>query len=304
MLKGIDVSSWQGVIDWNKVKASGIDYAILRVGYGDDIPSQDDKYFRRNADECTRLGIPFGVYIYSYATSVAQAKSEAEHTLRLIKGYKLDYPVYYDLEDGPTTGTLSNAAIANLAKNYCDIIEAAGYWVGIYANKYWFTNKLTDSVFNNWVKWVAQYASSCTYAGSYDMWQYASDGQVPGVNGNCDVNYCYKDYPSLINSKPSTPSPQPTPPQVQDICDREIKRYPESGTCTIVASDGIYFRDKPCTCHGSRQGTYSCGESVNYDLVVLTEKYVWISWISLSTGTRRYMPIVDKRANERWGNCV
>ncbi|WP_346920934.1 glycoside hydrolase family 25 protein [Clostridium sp. UBA7339] len=199
-LKGIDVSHHQGNIDWDKVK-SQIGYAILSVGYGDNITSQDDKQFNRNAKECTRLGIPFGVYIYSYATSTVQAKSESEHVLRLIKGYKLDYPVYYDLEDANTTGKCSNKLIADMTEVFCNAIEKAGYWAGIYANTSWFNNKLTDSRFNKWVKWVAQYNSVCTYKGNHDMWQYSSSGKVNGITGNVDMNYCYIDYPVLINRK-------------------------------------------------------------------------------------------------------
>lgn len=199
MLKGIDVSEHQGVIDWNSVKSSGIDYAILRVGFGDNIPGQDDRQFIRNANECVRLGIPFGVYIYSYATSIQQARSEAEHVLRLIKGYRLSYPVYYDLEDSGTTGQCSNSFIGDMAGTFADIIQSNGYWCGMYASTYWWNSKLTDSRFNRWVKWVAQYASNCTYGGSYDMWQYASDGRINGISGNVDVNYCYVDYPSKIN---------------------------------------------------------------------------------------------------------
>ena len=120
--KIIDVSVFQGVIDWEKVKPH-IDGAILRCGYGMDQQDQDDKQFKRNADECTRLGIPFGVYIYSYATSIEKAKSEAAHVLRLIKGYKLSYPVYLDLEE---SGTQSGAV--ERANVFGDIIEAAGYW--------------------------------------------------------------------------------------------------------------------------------------------------------------------------------
>ena len=108
--KVIDVSYHNGTIDWEKVKAAGVDGAILRCGYGDNIASQDDKQWKRNADECTRLGIPFGAYLYSYAKSTAQAKSEAEHALRLIKGYKLSYPVYYDLEEhGTESGAVERA---------------------------------------------------------------------------------------------------------------------------------------------------------------------------------------------------
>ena len=95
---GIDVSKFQGLIDWQEVKKH-IDFAIIRCGYGSNLESQDDPYFKRNADECTRLKIPFGVYLYSYATNEREALSEAEHVLRLVKDYQMAYPVYYDLED-------------------------------------------------------------------------------------------------------------------------------------------------------------------------------------------------------------
>lgn len=107
-------------------------------------------------------------------------------------------------------------------------------------------------------------------------------------------------------SAPSEPTPPPAPtptPPPAPSCDTELQRYAENGRCTITAS-AIRFRDKPCTCHGVQQGTYDNGESLNYDLVVITERYVWISWIGRSSGTRRYMPIKDKSTGERWGNCV
>lgn len=201
-LKVIDVSTHQGVIDWAKVKASGVDGAIIRCGYGSDIASQDDKQWKRNADECTRLGIPFGTYLYSYAKTTAQAKSEAEHVLRLVKGYNLSYPIYYDLEEA---GTESGAI--ERAKVFGDIIEAAGYWCGVYANKSWWTNHLVG--LERFVKWVAQYNSVCTYSGSYDMWQYTSSGSIPGVNGNCDINWCYRDYPSEIAGNSSSSESKP-----------------------------------------------------------------------------------------------
>lgn len=208
MFKGIDVSKYQGVIDWYKVKASGIQYAILRVGIGDNIITQDDTKFKYNADMCTKLGIPFGVYIYSYAKDVNHALSEAKHVLRVIKGYKLDYPVYYDLEDAGTTQKCSKIVIGDMAEVFCTEIQKAGYYPAIYANKYWFTSVLTDKRFNKWDKWVAQYSSQCTYTGKYQMWQKASNGSVPGIKGNVDMNECYVDYPSIINKiNPDTPIP-------------------------------------------------------------------------------------------------
>lgn len=205
-IKGVDVSTFQGNIDWEKVKAAGIGFAILRVGYGSDMKSQDDRTFKRNADECTRLGIPFGVYIYSYANSIDKAISEAKHTLRLIKGYNLSYPVFYDLED-VTTSRCTKDLIGRMADAYCEAIAKAGYKVGIYANKYWFENILISPVFNKYDKWIAQYNSKCTYQGKYTMWQYSSSEIVPGIKGKCDVNYCYVDYVGKDPEvKPSTPT--------------------------------------------------------------------------------------------------
>ena len=187
----VDVSVWQDVIDWEKVKPH-ISGAILRCGYGSDSEKYDDEYFKRNADECTRLGIPFGVYLYSYAKTEEKAKSEAEHVLRLIKPYKLSFPVYYDLEEpGTEEGAVSRAVI------FGDIIEKAGYWCGVYANLNWWNNYLVG--LERFTKWVAQYNTKCDYKGaSLDMWQYSSKGAIPGIKGNVDMNYCYRDFPAEI----------------------------------------------------------------------------------------------------------
>lgn len=192
-LKGIDVSKHQGEIDWEKVKASGVDFVIIRCGYGLDKPEWDDPQFQRNADECERLGIPYGVYFYSYANDVEDAVSEAEHALRLVKGRNLSYPIYFDMEDKSTLiGKTTEEQAANLAlfaKTFCDKITAAGYPVGIYANTNWFNTYLTDECFDQWPKWVAQYNTECKYEGEYAMWQYSDSGSVDGIKGNVDMNW-------------------------------------------------------------------------------------------------------------------
>lgn len=202
--KIIDVSEHQGVINWETVKGQ-IDGAILRCGFGDDISSQDDKFWKRNADECTRLGIPFGAYIYSYATSMAQAESEAQHILRCVKGYKLSYPIYLDLEEPGT-----QAGAVERAKRFGDIIEAAGYWCGIYANLNWWNNYLPG--LDRFTKWIAQYNSTCDYTGANkDIWQYSSTGSVAGIAGNVDMNECYRDFPADMSGGSASGVPKPTP---------------------------------------------------------------------------------------------
>ena len=196
MKKLIDVSTHQGIIDWEKVKPH-IDGAILRCGYGMDIENQDDAQFKRNADECTRLGIPFGVYLYSYADTVEKAKSEAAHVLRLIKGYQLSYPVYLDLEESKTI-----PGIVERANAFGDIIEEAGYWCGVYSSTSWWNTHLKGM--ERFTKWVAQWYKECTYKGeNLDMWQYSDSGSIDGIKGKVDMNYCYRDFPAEINgSKP------------------------------------------------------------------------------------------------------
>lgn len=186
--KGIDVSKHQGKINWEKVKADGIDFAIIRCGFGSDMTSQDDAQWEYNVRECERLGIPYGVYLYSYANTTAKAKSEAQHTLRLLKGHHPSYPVYYDLED-KVVAAEGSAAIVNMANIYCQAIESAGYKAGIYASLSWWNGSLNNSSLNKYEKWVAQWNSQCTYKGSYRLWQSTSDGSVSGITGRVDINF-------------------------------------------------------------------------------------------------------------------
>ena len=188
VMKGIDVSEHNGKIDWEKVKNDGIDFAIIRCGYGQDMESQDDDYWKTNVEACEALGIPYGVYLYSYADTLEKAKSEAQHVLRLLKGHDPAYPVYYDLEDNITL-ELSDSMKTQIATTFCNIITDNGYETGVYSSLYWWNDYLTDPVFNNWSRWVAQWNPTCDYQGEYDLWQCSSTGQVDGINGNVDLNF-------------------------------------------------------------------------------------------------------------------
>lgn len=194
--RGIDVSNHQGTVDWNKVKAAGIDFAILKVGpvYG-----KPDDSFERNAAECERLGIPYGVYYYSYARSVEDANKEADRTLAWLGGHHPSLPVYYDLEDSYILQDpdFSKDKLTQIAQAFCNRMEAVGFKSGIYANLNWLNNYLNSPSLSGYDHWVAQYNWRCDYAGSYSFWQYSSSGNVPGVNGRCDMNYCFNG--SLLN---------------------------------------------------------------------------------------------------------
>ena len=188
--RGIDGSNHQGTVDWNKVKAAGIDFAILKVGpvYG-----KPDDSFERNAAECERLSIPYGVYYYSYARSVEDANKEADRTLAWLGGHHPSLPVYYDLEDSYILQdpNFSKDKLAQIAQAFCNRMEAVGFKSGIYANLNWLNNYLDSPSLSGYDHWVAQYNWRCDYAGSYSFWQYSSNGNVPGVNGRCDMNYCF-----------------------------------------------------------------------------------------------------------------
>ena len=189
-LRIIDVSEHNQKINWEQAR-NHIDGAILRCGYGMDMKSQDDLWWKYNADECTRLGIPFGVYLYSYANTDEKSRSEAAHVLRLIKGYKLSYPVYLDLEEEHSPDTRPHAVRG--AGIFAGILEAAGYQVGIYANESWYKRTI-GSALDKYTKWVAKYSSKAPDVPDVDIWQYTSSGSVPGISGKVDLNYCYKDY--------------------------------------------------------------------------------------------------------------
>ena len=225
--KGLDVSHHQGKIDWEKVSKSDVDFVIIRCGYGNNIASQDDKYFAQNVAGCEKYNIPYGIYIYSYALNVSDAKSEAKHVLRLIKstGAKPTYPIYIDYEDSSQNG-LTPKQLGNFATAFFNKTIAAGYKAGVYANLNWWTNKLTDSRFNQWTKWVAQYNSACSYTKPYQIWQSTSTGKVPGVNGNADLNFlmqfdCIEDghiYSQWVTTKSATIFAKGTKVRICSVC--------------------------------------------------------------------------------------
>ncbi len=194
--KGIDVSKHNGTIDWAKVKAAGVQFAMLRAGYGR-YDNQKDEQFEANYKGATAAGIPVGAYHYSYATTAEQAKQEAEVFLGWIKGKNLTYPVAFDIED-KKQANLGVSVISDIIRAFCETVEAAGYYVVVYANKDWLTNRIDADCKSRYDIWLAQWTSKPTYTGSYGMWQYTSDGAVDGIAGGVDMNIAYKDYPSVI----------------------------------------------------------------------------------------------------------
>lgn len=199
---GIDVSAWQGVINWTNVKASGVDFAILRI-----MASGKDSYFEANYTNGHAAGVKLGVYCYSYAATVEAARAEANKVLSWLGGRKLEYPIYYDIEDAKQSA-LTKAQRTELCIAFCDVIQAAGYRAGIYSGTYWFNNYLDRATLTaKYEIWEAMWpASNGVQINSpiYDksstcgMWQYSSVGSVSGISGRVDMNVSYKDYAAYM----------------------------------------------------------------------------------------------------------
>ena len=190
--RGIDVSKYQGNINFKKVKDAGVQFVIIRIGYGQ-YESQKDEKFEANYEGFREVGIPVGVYLYSYAKSVNDAKKEANTVLKWLNGRELNLPVYYDIEDKSQIN-LGKGTLTNMCEVFCDTIEKAGYWAGVYTNKYFFTTYLDyEKLEEKYTIWVAQYNDTNTYRGKYDMWQYTSSGKVNGISGNVDMDILYRN---------------------------------------------------------------------------------------------------------------
>ena len=229
LLKGIDVSYAQGVIDWEKVKASGlVDFAILRAGYGKET-SQIDDQFSRNYTACKQLGIPVGVYWYSYATTVDEAEQEAKVCLQTIQGKQFEYPVAFDIEEArclPQADALSTT--------FCTALENAGYYTAIYTFKSALESNFSAAVKNRYDIFLSHIGVQQTdYAGSYGLWQYSWTGCIPGISGDVDLDYAYKDYPTIIQNaglngftkttQPAEPEPTPEPDTEESTLQQILK---------------------------------------------------------------------------------
>lgn len=222
----IDVSQWQSTIDWTQVKLNGIDYVIIRCGYGDDIKSQDDKQWLNNVKGAQKNGIGIGVYLFSYANTLTKSTNEAKHTLRCLKDAGLSpsdlaLPVYYDVEDSKTILSKTTATVGKYVKNYCDLVAAEGYKVGVYASTSVWKGKLASATVldpinsGEWSRWVAHYNRYCGVAESlpsgtvanskedynkyFDIWQFSDQGNVSGISGRVDMDYIFDLGQTSIN---------------------------------------------------------------------------------------------------------
>ena len=193
-IKGIDVSEFQGSINWDKVKADGIKFAILKLAniYDYDTNYKDSK-FETNYKEAKKRGIKLGAYIYNYCNTVDTLKKGLKWVIGKLAGKKLDLPLYLDMEDKDIQGE-TKETLTNQCNEFAKYVKSKGYQAGVYANVNWLKNELNPNDFDKDISvWVAQYYKECQYTGKYDIWQYASNGKVSGISGNCDMNYLYNE---------------------------------------------------------------------------------------------------------------
>lgn len=198
-VKGIDVSHWQGTIDWPKVKAAGIEFAIIKAG-GSDAGFYTDSKWEENYKGAKAAGIPVGAYYFvgKDCVSAAAGKADAERFIQILKGKQLEYPVYMDNEAQPAS---AKAGITEATIAFCETMEAAGYFAGIYgSSNSGFKERMDDSKLGAYTHWVAQYTDKCTYSGEYGIWQYTSKGSVDGIAGNVDLDLAYQDFPTVIKN--------------------------------------------------------------------------------------------------------
>lgn len=214
-VKGIDVSTWQGDIDWKQVASGEIKFAILRATFGTD---GVDRKFVQNITNAHKEGIHCGAYHYCYATTAQAALQEADHFIQVIEPYQFPYPVALNLEDSALT-SLGKKTLTDIVQTFLERVRDAGYYVCLYSNLNWMVNLLDMSRLSSFDVWLAQWNSKPTYQGEFGLWQYSSEGEIEGIPTRVDLDLSYKDYPSIIKaagqngfgSQSEQPDPEPDP---------------------------------------------------------------------------------------------
>lgn len=199
MIPGIDISEWQGHVNFQAVKASGVKFVLIRAGYGRSA-SQEDRYFAEHYAQAKSAGLQVGAYWYSYAVSPADAANEARACLTVLGNRHFDFPIYFDLEE-QWQFRQGRSFCDSLVKSFCSVLEQHGCYAGLYISRSPLQTYISSVIAQRYAIWVAEYGSRCNYNGSYGIWQHSSTGSVPGVNGSCDLDYAFIDYAAVINKE-------------------------------------------------------------------------------------------------------
>ena len=239
LLRGIDVSRWQGQIDFNAVKRSGVDFVIIQAGYGKSV-SQKDPYFEINYTRAKAAGLKVGAYWFSYAMTPEEAAQEARTCAAVIANKQFDFPIYYDLENEPKSQyfpfSTGKTNCSNMVKAFCLELEKLGYFVGLYISRSPLQTHITKEVAERFSLWLAEYGSKLNYTGKYGIWQRSATGRVVGVIGDVDIDEAVIDYSTIIKNggfngypkqqqttKPKE-EPKPAPKEDQEYIEYEIQK--------------------------------------------------------------------------------
>ena len=229
MKNGIDVSRFQNVIDWSAVKNSGIEFAIIKAG-GSDAGFYIDGNFEPNYRNAKAVGMPVGAYYYvgSGCVSKADGIADAKRFLEIIRGKTFEYPVYIDLE---STSPSAKAGATEACIGFCETMENAGYYCGIYASDVsGFVERLDLSRLTKFDKWVARYDSKPVKVSEYGIWQKTDSGRISGISTDVDLDEAYKDYPTIIKNAGLNGYPKPANPAPTI---KEEKPAPQTGELSI-----------------------------------------------------------------------
>ena len=248
---GIDVSEHDGEIDWDKA-APYIDFAIIRVSDGGGEKKHEDVYFDRNVQACERLGIPYGVYIYAEAITAEEAMQEADYVLSRIQNYHPTLPIFYDVEEKKTifAESMTNEKILECVSTFCQTIEDVGFHAGVYASTSPWNNRLTSKVYDQWCCWAAQYNELCNIKVGAHLWQYSSNGTVPGIKTRVDMNYWFgqvgsEDHRFTATKTPATCATDGSLTYTCTECGMKVSK--------TIASEGHNFVNGFCTVCGKEE---------------------------------------------------
>ena len=248
-MKGIDVSRYQGQIDFNAVKKAGIEFVIIQAGYGRSA-TQKDPFFEINYSRAKAAGLHVGAYWFSYAVDAADAAKEAAACADVIKGKQFDMPIYYDLETEAKSGyypfAKGKAHCSELVKSFCTTLEKAGYFAGLYISRSPLQTHITKEVAERFALWVAEYGPKLNYTGQFGVWQYSATGRVVGVIGEVDLDDAKINYPDIIKKggfngykkaeqtkpEPVKPEPAPAPEPAEQYINYKIQK---GDTLTTIA---------------------------------------------------------------------
>lgn len=248
ILNGIDVSEHQGLIDWKKTASNGVQFAMLRCGYGR-YESQKDIRFEQNYHGAKEAGIPVGAYLFSYATDNDMALQEAENCLSIIEGKQFEFPISYDVELS-SQARLGSYALTAMVNTFCEKVESAGYYVSLYSSLDFVKNHFDMEKLKRYDLWLALWSSQLSYADGVGMWQHSSIGNIDGISGYVDLNKAYRDYPKIIKraglngyQKLSGSSPVPTAGKKLNLVNAPLYSFSKAQNPSVYVNGTYYLYD-------------------------------------------------------------